>query len=264
MKLVICHLYPDLMNMYGDRGNVTALVQRCLWRNIEVAVSALYLKEMLDSEKYDLVFMGGGQDKEQKLVSEDFQKVKGEGLKETAAAGKVILGICGGYQLFGQYYKMKSGQELPGIGILDLYTIAGDKRMIGNAVIKINSKLKVPQPRQAKRGGQSSKLDTLVGFENHSGKTFLGKNCQPLGIVKIGYGNNGEDKQEGASQNNVFGTYLHGSFLPKNPHFADYLISLALTKKYGKIKLETIDDQLELKAHKAAYKRAKKTKTLHL
>ena len=118
MKLVICYLYPDLMNMYGDRGNVIALVRRCLWRNIKVEVKNLYLKEKFDPEKYDLVFMGGGQDKEQKLVSEDFQKVKGKGLKEAAATGKVILGICGGYQLFGQYYKMKSGQELPGVGFL--------------------------------------------------------------------------------------------------------------------------------------------------
>lgn len=254
MKIIIGHLYPDLMNMYGDRGNIICLTKRCYWRNIEVEIKNIFLKEKFDSEKYDLVFMGGGQDKEQLLVASDFQKNKGKEIKKAAENGVVILGICGGYQLFGKYYKTHKGDKIPGIGILDVYTEAGKKRMIGNTITKIKPKLKI----------RNSRLDTLVGFENHSGQTFLGKKCNPLGDVEIGYGNNGNDSNEGAVQNNVFGTYLHGSFLPKNPHFADYLISLALARKHGPIDLKPIDDELENNAHKTALKIAKKKKTVHL
>jgi len=254
MKLVIGHLYPDLMNMYGDRGNIICLVQRCYWRGIEVEIINIHLKENFEPEKYDLVFMGGGQDKEQRLVASDFQKIKGKDIKKATETGLPVLGICGGYQLFGHYFKTIGGDTLPGIGILDVRTHGSKKRMIGNAVININSKFKI----------QNSKLNTLVGFENHSGQTFLGEKCQPLGQVEIGYGNNGDDQQEGAWQRNVFGTYLHGSFLPKNPHFADYLITLALARKHGSIDLKPLDDKFELKAHEAALKIAKKKKTVHL
>jgi len=254
MKITIAHLYPDLMNMYGDRGNVIVLAKRCQWRNIEVEVKNIYLGEKFDAEKYDLIFMGGGQDKEQRLVAKDFQKVKGESIKKAAQKGVVILGICGGYQLFGHYYKTQKGDKIPGIGILDVYTKAGPQRMIGNAIIKSSLQLKT----------YSLKLNTLVGFENHSGQTFLGKRAKPLGFVEVGYGNNGKDRTEGAIQNNVFGTYLHGSFLPKNPHFADYLISLAISQRYGPIDLQPLDDEIEIKAHQAALKIARKKKTLHL
>jgi CobQ-like glutamine amidotransferase family enzyme len=254
MKIIIGHLYPDLMNMYGDRGNIIALVKRCQWRNIEVEVKNIYFGKKFDTSAYDLVFMGGGQDKEQRLVAEDFQKIKGKDIKKAANNKLVILGICGGYQLFGKYYKTSQGDEIPGIGILDVYTEAGQKRMIGNSVININQGL-IPRTQN---------LTTLVGFENHSGQTFLGKKAKPLGTVKIGYGNNGESQEEGACENNVFGTYLHGSFLPKNPHFADFLITLALNRKHGPIDLKPLDDDLEIKAHKAALKIAKKKKTVHL
>lgn len=254
MKLVIGYLYPDLMNMYGDRGNIICLVERCRWRNIETEIKNIFLKDRLDYNLYDLIFMGGGQDKEQRLVALDLQKNKGTNLKKAADNGAVILAICGGYQLFGYYYKTKKGDKIPGIGILDAYTIAGPKRMIGNTVININPELKI----------KNLKLKTLVGFENHSGKTFLGEQCLPLGRVKIGYGNNGEDRYEGAVQKNVFGTYLHGSFLPKNPYFADYLITKALARKYGPIDLKPIDDEIEIKAHKSAIKIAQIKKTIHL
>ena len=254
MKIIIGHLYPDLMNMYGDRGNIIALAKRCQWRNIDVEIKEIHLKENLDPSIYDLIFMGGGQDKEQHLVAEDFQKVKGKSLKKAAEADVVILGICGGYQLFGHYFKTIGGDKLPGIGILDVHTIGSQKRMIGNAIIRISENLKM----------KDEKMNTLVGFENHSGQTILGEKCQPLGSVEIGYGNNGKDKQEGAVQKNVFGTYLHGSFLPKNPYFADHLITLALAKKSGPIDLRPLNDEFEIRAHEAAIKRAKKTKTVHL
>ncbi len=262
MKLVIGHLYPDLMNMYGDRGNVICLAQRCYWRGIEIEIRNIHLKEKFEPEKYDLVFIGGGQDKEQRLVAQDLQKIRGKDIKKATDSGLPILGICGGYQLFGHYFKTIGGDTLPGIGILDVKTHGSKKRMIGNSVISLNENL-IPktQPASTQRG---ENLTTLVGFENHSGQTFLGKKCQPLGQVEIGYGNNGEDKKEGAWQNNVFGTYLHGSFLPKNPHFADYLITLALTRKHGPIDLKPLDDELEIQAHKAALKIAKKKKTIHL
>lgn len=254
MKLIIGHLYPDLMNMYGDRGNIICLAQRCYWRGIEVKIRDLHLKDNFELEKYDLVFMGGGQDKEQRLVAQDLQKIKGKDIKKATEDGLPVLGICGGYQLFGHYFKTIGGDTLLGIGILDVKTHGGNKRMIGNSVIRIDSKLEIG----------NSKLDTLVGFENHSGQTFLGEKCKALGTIEIGYGNNGEDGQEGAWQNNVFGTYLHGSFLPKNPHFVDYLIKLALERKYGRIELKKLDDKLEIQAHKAALKIAKKKKTVHL
>jgi len=241
-ELVICHLYPDLMNLYGDRGNISVLLKRAQWRGINVKVIPVSIDDPIPDE-VDIFFMGGGQDREQRLLAPDLVNKKGDILRKFADDGVVFLGICGGYQLFGHYYKPKDSPRLDGIGILDVYTEAGDKRFIGNILVR--SKL------------EGYDGTTLVGFENHSGRTYLGRYARPLGEVINGYGNNGNDNTEGAWQKNVFGTYLHGPLLPKNPWFADLLIEKALSRKYGEIKLSPLNDELELKAHKRVVERFK-------
>ncbi|MBI4301084.1 MAG: glutamine amidotransferase [Chloroflexi bacterium] len=234
-SLTLAYLYPSLMNVYGDRGNILCLVQRCRWRDIDLKVCDVSMGEELD-QTYDLLFMGGGQDKEQRRVAPDLLEVKGEPIRQAVERGMVALTVCGGYQLFGRYYRPAEGSELEGIGVFDAWTIhkgPNEPRCIGNVV--------------ALWGQQ-----TLVGFENHGGRTYLGLNTQPLARVVTGYGNNAEDKTEGAAYKNAFGTYLHGSFLPKNPSFADHLIHLALERKYGLSTFAPIDDALELRAHQAA------------
>ncbi len=244
MKLVICHLYPDLMNIYGDRGNVIALAKRCLWRGIDVEVKSLGLGDKVEPGAYDIFFMGGGQDKEQVMVSHDLYETKGETIRREIEQGACALVICGGYQLFGNFYRPAEGEELPGIGVFDAYTIAGSKRFIGNVFVETCL---------------DGRKTTVVGFENHSGKTYLGKNERPLGEIIVGYGNNGEDKTEGAVHLGAIGTYLHGSLLPKNPELADFLIRKALKRTYPGRDIEALDDSVENLAHKHAIKRAKKT-----
>jgi len=219
--------------MYGDRGNILALEKRSQWRHIEVDLKAIEIGETIDPEWADIYFVGGGQDKQQIMIAEDLQR-HANSLKQAADNGAVMLSVCGGYQLFGHYYQPHEGPKLPGISLLDAYTVAGNKRMIGNVTIKLPDDT------------------TLVGFENHSGKTFLGKDISPLGKVIKGNGNNGEDGFEGAHYKNIYGTYLHGSLLPKNPQFADKLIAEALTRRYGEIKLQALDDNIETAAHKRA------------
>lgn len=232
-EIRICHLYAHFLNIYGDRGNILTLVKRSEWRGINAQVTAVGLGDKLDIDKYDLYFIGGGQDKQQQVIAEDLQRHKAS-LNEATNNGAVILSICGGYQLLGHYYRPHEGPELPGLSLIDAYTVAGDRRMIGNVVI-------------ARDDGT-----TLVGFENHSGKTFLGPQTTPLGKVLTGNGNNGDDGFEGVAEKSIFGTYLHGSLLPKNPHFADHLIALALQRRYGDITLPPLDDSLELSAHHRA------------
>ena len=242
MKLVIGYLYPDLMNIYGDTGNIIALKKRAEWRGIEVEVKNISIGDRIPTlhvgTRIDLYFFGGGQDQSQELVAKDLQK-KATVLKEEVERGVPLLAICGGYQLLGEYYQPSSGPKLPGIDIFPAYTIAGDNRMIGNIVI--------------------SSQDTnnfLVGFENHSGKTYLKEGATPLGTVKSGFGNNGEDHTEGCVYQNAIGCYMHGSLLPKNPELADWLLQKALEVKYRKeIKLKPLDDTLENEAHKAAIRR---------
>lgn len=243
MKLVIGHLYPDLMNTYGDRGNIVALVMRARWRGIEVEIMPISLGETPDLSRVDLFFFGGGQDKEQRLVSQDLVQYKKGPLTEAVENGTVALGVCGGYQLLGKYYRTGTGEELPGVGVLDVVTEAGDQRFIGNVVLQTALPL--------------GELTTLVGFENHSGRTYLGSGVRPLGKVLVGYGNNGRDGQEGCIYKNAFGTYLHGPLLPKNPHFTDYLIKTALSRRYGPVELPPLDDTLELRAHQAAIANAR-------
>jgi hypothetical protein len=244
MNVRIGYLYPDLMNIYGDRGNVLTLVQRCRWRGIAVEVDELGLGDPVPPGRHDIFFMGGGQDREQVMVCGDLLEVKGEAIKREIDGGAAALVICGAYQLFGRYYRPFEGEELPGIGVFDAHTVAGKKRCIGNVVAK------------SALGGRSG---LLVGFENHSGKTFLGDGCTPLGRVTVGYGNNAEDRTEGAIFKGAVGTYLHGSLLPKNPGIADFLIEKALSRRGHLTSIRRLDDTLELKAQEAAIARARKT-----
>ncbi|MHB8124754.1 MAG: type 1 glutamine amidotransferase [Desulfitobacteriaceae bacterium] len=235
MNLNICHLYPDLLDLYGDRGNILTLAARCRWRGIETVVQRASLGDKLDFRSMDILFIGGGSDREQSLLVQDLMQRKVD-LQAAIEDGLVVLTICGGYQLLGQYYQTAEGKKIPGLGILDLWTIAGSKRMIGNVVVET-------QP------------STLVGFENHSGQTYLGSGLTPLGKVLVGYGNNGQDSAEGLRHKNVFGTYLHGPLLPKNPDFADLILQQALDRRGYTEKMELLDDQLERLAHQSMLKR---------
>lgn len=231
LKISIAHLYPKLLNLYGDLGNITTLKKRCEWRGIEVELEEINIGDKILN--HDLYFIGGGQDKQQEEVADELYSNKAE-LIAQRDDGAVFLGICGGYQLFGHYYQPHDKDKLNGISLMDAYTVAGKKRFIGN--VTVNTDFLTPS--------------TLVGFENHSGLTYLQGETKPLGIVKIGNGNNSKDGFEGGRFMNVFGTYLHGSLLPKNPHFADYLISLALEKRYGKkIELMPLNDDIEYDTH---------------
>ncbi|RHW66473.1 glutamine amidotransferase [Clostridium botulinum] len=231
MELNICHLYPDLLNVYGDIGNILVLKYRAQQRGIKINVSNVSIKDSFPIDKYDIALFGGGQDYEQSIVSKDMVETKKDDLTEYIEKGKVLLAICGGYQLLGKYYTTPEGEKLDGLDILDIYTEGGDIRFIGNTVIK-NEEFN----------------ETYVGFENHSGRTYIG-NLKPLGKVVAGYGNNGEDQQEGCIYKNTFCTYFHGSLLSKNPELADRLLSTALKNKYGEeVELEPLDDNLEFKA----------------
>ncbi len=232
----ICWLYPELMNLYGDRGNVIAISQRCAWRSLEPKVTHVSTGESVDFSRFDIIFMGGGQDREQMLLAKDFEDYKGQSLHEAVAAGVPTLTVCGAFQLLGKYYLTAGGERLPGLGIFDVWTEAGTKRLIGNVVI------------ESELGGTKR---TVVGFENHSGQTFLGPGAQPLGRVLKGHGNNGKDGREGVCHHNALGTYLHGSILPKNPWLTDWLISQALARRYGDGTLPPLDDRLEQAAHDA-------------
>ena len=231
-KIRIAHLYPKLLNIYGDIGNVLTLIRRCEWRGIEVELDEINIGDSI--KEHDIYFIGGGQDLQQIEVSKELQKHK-EFLTKERDRMAVFLGICGGYQLMGHYYQPHEGDKLLGISLMDAYTVAGKNRFIGNVTIKTD--FLTP--------------DTLVGFENHSGLTYLQGDTLPIGQVVVGNGNNGSDKTEGARFKNVFGTYMHGSFLPKNPHFADYMIELALGEKP-----EPLDDSIELNTHRALINKA--------
>lgn len=224
-KIKIAHLYPKLLNIYGDGGNILTLKKRCEWRGIEVEINEINTGNTLS--EHNIYFIGGGQDTQQIEVSKELQKHK-DFLTKERDRGAVFLGICGGYQLFGHYYQPQEGEKLMGISLLDAYTVAGKTRFIGN--VTAQTEYTIP--------------NTLVGFENHSGLTYLQGETKPLSTIVIGKGNNGEDKTEGARYKNVFGTYLHGSFLPKNIHFADYMIELALGEK-----IKPLDDKIEQEAH---------------
>lgn len=234
MKLVIGYLYGDLMNIYGDTGNITVLTKRCQWRGIDAEVKNISIGDSLKKGDADIYFFGGGQDTQQIAVAGDLAGEKSKVLKEEVTRGVPLLAICGGYQLLGDYYQPFDAERLKGVGIFPSYTVASGDRMIGNLVIN---------------SSQFSVNLNLVGFENHSGKTYL-EGGQPLGNVIAGFGNNGEDGSEGCIYKNAIGCYMHGSLLPKNPLLADWLIKKALETKYDKkIELKELDDTLENQAH---------------
>ncbi|NLW01809.1 MAG: glutamine amidotransferase [Clostridiaceae bacterium] len=243
-ELTICHLYPDLLNLYGDRGNIIALTKRCEWRGIRVRKRPVSLNDTLDTEDFDILFIGGGQDYEQSIIQDDLLKGKREAIREAVEAGRVILAVCGGLQLLGRYYRTREGKDIECIGAVDLWTHGGQERLIGNLVFECEFL-------------KSDCFDGLVtGFENHSGKTWLGPGVKPLGRVLKGFGLNGEDGYEGAVYRNTYCTYTHGSLLPKNPALADHLIALALKNKYADFEsLEPLDDSIEQAARDTIIKR---------
>lgn len=230
MIIRIAHLYPDMLNLYGDRGNIIALTQRMEARGIQVKTDAITMGKSFNADDYDILFIGGGQDFEQHVLLDDLKRGKDTEIKRAVNNGAVMLAICGGYQMLGNYYKTYDGNMLEYIGAVDFYSVGQKDRLIGNYAFKTKEGIEV------------------VGFENHSGKTYLGKGVDPLGTVIKGFGNNGEDKTEGVRFKNTFGTYSHGPVLPKNPQFADLLISKAIENRYGKAELKPLDDTLENKA----------------
>jgi CobQ-like glutamine amidotransferase family enzyme len=235
----VCALYPDLMNIYADRGNLLVLERRCRWRGIEFTLSASGLGDPLDPDGADLYYIGGGQDRDQKLCALDLAEVKRDALHQAAARGAVILAVCGGYQLLGHSYQL-GAETLPGTDLVDLVTIRSDEpRLIGNVAIEVELE---PGVRRV-----------LAGFENHGGRTHLGPAARPLGRVLEGYGNNGRDGCEGVRRGSVIGTYLHGPLLPKNVWFADWLIQTALGRREA---LQALDDTLEAGAHAEARRAA--------
>ena len=236
MKITIGRLYPDLLNLYGDRGNIQCLMKRCQWRGIEAETIPFELEDEIDFSKLDIVLLGGGSDREQMLVCEKLKEIQKD-FKAYVENYGVVIAICGGYQLLGNYYKTEQG-TMKGLELVDLYTEQGEGRLIDNIVL------------------QSDLFDMpIVGFENHGGRTYI-KDNKPLGKVLYGAGNDGKSGYEGVVYKNVIGTYLHGPLLPKNPQLADWLISHALEQKYGKkIELAPLDDSQEKEANEYVYHR---------
>ena len=239
-----CALYPDLMNIYADRGNLLMLERRCRWRGLGFELTASGLGEPLDSDAHDLFYLGGGQDRDQRLCAEDLIESKSAALHRAAARDAVVLGVCGGYQLLGRSYTL-GGQTIEGVGLLDVSTArVDDRRLIGNVAIEVRL-----DDAEHERSGR-----VLAGFENHGGRTALGERAKPLGRVLRGLGNDGRSGYEGARQGSTIGTYLHGPLLPKNAWFADWLIARALCIDVAT--LAPLDDRLEDEAHLSARRAA--------
>jgi CobQ-like glutamine amidotransferase family enzyme len=241
MVLKIGHLYPTLMSVAADRGNLYSIEKRCKWRGISTEVEQIFVRQTPDFTKYDLILFHGGADREMEIASKDIQ-AKAASLQEAADSNTVFLSVCAGYQLLGHYYKPFQGPELKGVGLIDLYTEGGGTRFMTHMALECDL--------------DDAGTQTLVGYENHSGRTYLGPKAKPLGKVLAGWGNNGKDSGEGARYKNVFGTYLHGPLLPKNPKFTDFLIQRSLARRYGKVTLAPLDDATENAAHDAALKLA--------
>lgn len=252
--LTITHLYPSNLNLYGDIGNIIALKQRCNWRDIDTKIYQIGVKDKIPSDT-DLFFIGGGQDEDELSINKDLINNKQSDIKKHVHSHKVFLLVCAGLQMFGKYFIGGKGEKIKGLGILDLKTVSPNDtikdRCIGNRVIKLNPDI-FPKDQFS--------TNTLVGFENHIGQTVLGKNVKPLGTVIYGKGNNNIDNTEGAVYKNIFATYSHGPVLPKNPHFADFLIKKSLEIKYkNNFHLKKLDDSIEVNAHNMILKRYSKT-----
>ena len=242
MRIVVGHLYPDYLNIYADRGNIAVLAQRAAWRGHELDVRAVSMGDEVRSGEHDLLYVGGGQDREQALVTQDLA-AKSAGVLEAVAGGAALLAVCGGYQLLGRSYRDLSGADLPGIGLFPHETVAGESRMIGDVLLECELE---PGVRQ-----------TLAGFENHAGRTRLDPGAEPLGRVLAGFGNDGDSGWEGCRIGCAVGTYLHGPLLPRNPWFADWLLAQALAHRSGEApELAPLEDELELQAHAVSARRA--------
>ncbi len=232
--LKIAHLYPDLLNLYADKGNIRTFVKRLEWRGIEATVLPVHIHDSLQLSEYHLVLLGGGSDREQAIIGETLRPLRAE-WQAAVKHGLPLLAICGGYQLLGEFYQLPTGEKVEGLHLLDMYTTAQEPRLIGNVAI------------------QTEQYGTLVGFENHGGRTF--HHHPPLGRVIAGNGNNGLDEQEGVHDLNIFGTYIHGPLLPKNPVFADAVLQIALDYAGLAHTLSPLDDRLEQAAHHAFIER---------
>ncbi len=243
LELRALWLYPEHMNIYADRGNIAVLERRCAWRGIRFSLATAGPGQGFDPSEHDLVYVGGGQDRDQALVANDLVVAKRESIAETLGRGAAMLAVCGGYQLLGHSYEIPGGNSLPGLGLVDLRTVREPgRRLIGNVVIETDLG---DGPRR------------LAGFENHGGRTFLGSGERPLGRVVSGFGNNGRDGHEGILRGRLIGTYLHGPLLPKNAWLADTLIGWALGARLGEEPvLAKLDDRFEQRAHESALRAA--------
>ena len=243
MRIRAGHLYPEYLNIYADRGNIAVLARRAAWRGHELVVSAIGMGEAVRPGEHDLLYVGGGQDREQALVAPDLA-TKGESIAAAVEAGAAVLAVCGGYKLLGRFYRDRTGAELPGAGVFPLHTIAGERRMIGDVLLECELE---PGDRR-----------TLAGFENHAGRTLLEGDATPLGRVVAGFGNDGESGYEGNRVGRALGTYLHGPLLPRNPWLADWLLAQALAHATGgdPPELEPLPDDLESQAHEVSASRA--------
>jgi lipid II isoglutaminyl synthase (glutamine-hydrolysing) len=243
VKLVVGHLYPDYLNIYADRGNIAVLARRAAWRGLELEVEAIGIRQPVRPGAHDLLYVGGGQDREQALIAPDLA-AKGDGIKEAVAGGAALLAVCGGYQLLGRFYRERLGAELPGVGLFPHETVAGERRMIGDVLLECELE---PGVRE-----------TLAGFENHAGRTLLDPGAEPLGRVVAGFGNDGESGYEGCRVGTAIGTYLHGPLLPRNPWLADWLLARAREHRGGGAGgLEELPDELEHEAHAVSAGRAR-------
>ncbi len=243
MKIVVGHLYPDYLNIYADRGNIAVLARRAAWRGHELEVRTVSVGEPFAPGAHDLLYVGGGQDREQELVAQDLV-AKGEGVRAAVAGGAALLAVCGGYQLMGRSYRDFHGADLPGIGLFPLETVAGETRMIGDVLLECELEPGV--------------VRTLAGFENHAGRTKLDPGAGALGRVVAGFGNDGKSGYEGCRVGRAVGTYLHGPLLPRNPWFADWLLAQALAHRLGEAPtFEPLPDELESEAHAVSAARAR-------
>ena len=244
MKVVVGHLYPDYLNIYADRGNIAVLERRAAWRGITLEYRTIGVGDELRPGEHDLLYVGGGQDREQALIAPDLA-ARAADIEEAVGGGAAVLAVCGGYQLFGRSYRDRAGVRLPGVGIFDLETVAGERRMIGDVLLECEL--------------EPGKRQTLAGFENHAGRTILGAGAQPLGRVVAGFGNDGESGFEGCRRARAVGTYLHGPLLPRNPWLADWLLAQAIAHGTGgePPELEPLPDDLEASAHEISAGRAR-------
>jgi lipid II isoglutaminyl synthase (glutamine-hydrolysing) len=242
-RVVVGHLFPDYLNIYADRGNMAVLERRAAWRGHELDVRPLGAGAEITAGRYDLFYIGGGQDREQALIAPELAAL-GPSLIAAVDAGAAVLAVCGGYQLLGRFYRDQSGDELPGIGLLPLHTIAGSRRMIGDVLLECEL-----EPGMKR---------TLAGFENHAGRTILDDGAEALGRVVAGFGNDGDSGFEGCRRGRAIGTYLHGPLLPRNPWLADWLLAQAIAHKTGREPVfQPLPDELEGRAHAVSAARAK-------